>query len=189
MFCEECDTVRLQKNEDHLARVLFGGKRTEGRDEGRLFHVKEFDYVRIKNGLLSILWRMSLSKHKFFNEVSLGEKHTERIRQIILNREFTLSDEYTIQFCAPLLDGKQFGDLILPPDYTRNKGNRIYRCLISGFLFTFIIGSADHNKEFELLYLKEDGSWHILKSDAMDIPFLKHYMLELGQAHRQRQKP
>jgi hypothetical protein len=130
LLCTQCDTVVLQKYEDHLARVLFGGKELQFQNNGRTFCVSGFDYRKIKNGLLSILWRMSLSSHAYFKEVNLGEKHVERIRLALLNNEVLPELEYPIHFCIPRFSGKHHTSWIVPPDFTRADGNRVYRCLI-----------------------------------------------------------
>src|SRR5437868_1951479 len=48
LFCAKCDNVRLQRNEDHLAKVLFGGHLTSFREVGRLLVVKDYDYKKVK---------------------------------------------------------------------------------------------------------------------------------------------
>lgn len=188
LFCKNCDTVRLQKNEEHLARVLIKGKKIEGKPEGDFLHLRGFDYKKVKNGLLSILWRMSLSENDFFKEVDLGEKHSERIRQIILNEESTPSDEYPILLLAPFLNGKLHRDWMIPPSSIKDNGNRRYRCLISGFLFMFIIGSATIGKEDELLNLREDGSWCVFRRDATKLPFIREHISAIMQSSPRTQK-
>lgn len=185
-MCSYCDNDILGKNEEHLARVLYGGKNIESRDEGKLFRVKGFDYRKVKNALLSILWRMSLSSHPYFDEVCLGKKHTEKIRVALYNELAMREDEYPIFFCVPLFDGKHMGDWIIPPDFTRCEGNRIYRCLVSGFLFTFHIGSEPLSSDWQILNLKKDGSWNLLKADVLELPFLKDWCLEVGRAQNLR---
>lgn len=51
----------------------------------RTFVIRGYDYKRLKNGLLSILWRMSISSREFFREVSLRPKHEEALRLALLN--------------------------------------------------------------------------------------------------------
>lgn len=186
LFCVECDTVRLQKNEGHLAKVLFGGHPLDGSTAGRLHTVKGFDYSKIKNGLLSILWRMSISSHPFFKEVELGDKHAERIRKAIWNHEMLLENEYPILIAAPVFQNELLDALILEPDYTRVSGNRVYRCFISGLLFTFFVGSAEIDKQTKHLAIRADGSWAIMRARVEEIPFLFDACAKFSEAQKLR---
>ena len=186
LLCSKCDTVILQKNEEHLARVLYGGRRIVFKNEGRFLHLSGFDYVKVKNALLSILWRMSHSSHPYFEEIELGHKHTERIRRIVLNAEKVSESEYPILLTVPLLGGKHYGDWLLPPDFIRCEGNRVYRCLISGFLFGFPVGSAGIPNEWGKLNLKAEGSWCVIMAQVSEIPFLADLCSKLGSAQQKR---
>jgi hypothetical protein len=186
LFCVECDTVRLQKNEDHLAKVLFGGYPLVGNSIGRLHIVEGFDYCKIKNGLLSILWRMSICSHPFFKGVELGNKHEERIRNAIWNNELLLESDYPILVAAPVFQNELLDALILEPDFTRLNGNRVYRCFISGLLFTFFIGSTEVGKQTQHLAIKANGSWAIMRAKVEEIPFLFDACVQFSKAQKLR---
>lgn len=179
LFCGKCDNVRLQKNEDHLARVFFGSHPVKSTNHGQLLVINGFDYKKVKNGLLSILWRMSLSSHKAFKKVELGDKHEEQIRNIIWNEMNISEDEYPILLTLPILGDKFYPDWILSPDVVRFNNYRAYRCLISGFLFTFLVGSAVVPQTIKPLFLHGDGSWLIDRPKIEEIPFLFEACLEL----------
>ena len=180
LLCPTCDNERLSKYEDHVRRVIFGGHRLESEQAGRFLVVSGYDYKKLKNGLLSVLWRMSLSKHRFFANVDLGPRHDERLREAFLyDREFD-EEEYPIFLTAPVLDGSALGQCMIPPDFTRSN-NRIYRCLISGMIFTFAVGSAALDPEFKKLMLRRD-KWPLVRAKVEEIPFLSHAISELGRA-------
>ncbi len=186
LLCTECDNVTLQKNEEHLARALralFGGTKTGILDKGYCIHLSGFDYKRTKIALLSILWRMSLSKDKRFKSVKLGELHNERIRKIIIDNLDLAEEEYPISLAIPLLDGKFYPDCIVQPDSIRKGANRLYRCVISGFIFSFWIG-AQVDSEAQSLFIQADGSWIIPKTEVCEIPFLNEAYTELANAMR-----
>lgn len=188
LFCAKCDNEVLQENEDHLARVLYGGTNLEFRAGRRLAHVRGLDYRKTKNCLLSILWRMGLSSDKFFDEVELGERHSERMRTILLNAEVTDETEYGINICVLFFDEGFIGDWIVPPDFARVGHNRVYRCLIAGILYTFHVGSAELPAEMRSLILRKDGTCPILKANVMEIPFLRHFCLEMAKAQAKRRR-
>ena len=186
LFCAKCDNVRLQRNEDHLAKVLFGGCLTSFREVGRLFVVKDYDYKKVKNGLLSILWRMSLAKDRFFSEVDLGPKHEERLRLALLNDIELAEEDYPILVTAPFFGGKDLGNMMIPPDFTRTDGNRVYRCIISGLLFTFFVGAAPIGHSSRQLILRRN-SWPIIRAKVEEIPFLFDACKQLAKANLARQ--
>lgn len=186
LLCAKCDNERLQKNEKHLREVLFGGHALDGTQDGRFLIVHGYHYKRVKNGLLSLLWRMSLTSREYFSEVDLGGKHEEAIRLALLNDMEFAEEEYPILLTAPLFEGRFLGDWMLPPDFSRTGGNRVYRCLISGFLFTFFVGSAPLDPKFAPLLLRRK-EWPILKARVDEIPFLNEACLLLGRANAIRE--
>jgi hypothetical protein len=185
LLCAKCDNERLSRYEDHLAKLLFrhppGSKQT-----GPLLVVTGYDYKKLKNALLSILWRMSVSSDPYFTEVDLGTKHEERLRLALLNDTEFQEEEYSILLTAPLFKEQQLGAWTLPPDFTRSEGNRVYRCLISGLLFTFIVGSAPITSLTRPFILRR-MSWPIVMGKVEKIPFLLDACLQLGRANALKQ--
>jgi len=184
LFCRKCDTERLQFYEDHLARVLGAGKHGHPmriEEHGRFARVQDYDYLRVKNALLSILWRMSLSRHDLFSNVSLGAHHEEELRRLLLNRERVAEERYGVSLAVPTIDGQHHPDLILSPDWDRLGHNRVYRCVIAGLLFTFDIGSAPPDAVLTPVLLREK-EWWIMKAEMTEIPFLREQIRRLGTA-------
>jgi hypothetical protein len=60
--------------------------------------------------------------------------------------------------------------------------NRVYRCLISGLLFTFFVGSASLSDTARRLILRRK-SWPIVRAKVEKIPFLLDVCLRLGRAN------
>jgi len=181
LLCAKCDNERLGGNERHLAEVLFGGHPRDGEQDGRVLRVRGYDYQKVKNGLLSILWRMSITSLPYFKDVQLGPKHEDAIRQALLLDSRFAEEEYPILLTAPFFDGQHLGDWILPPDPARVGNNRVYRCLISGLIFTFFVGSARLDDKLRPLILRQN-EWPILKADVTEIPFLFEACRQLGKA-------
>ena len=76
---QECDNERLQRNEDHLARVLNGGLRLRSSPATTSSRSRDTTIGGSKTPYVSVLWRMSISKDPIFEEVSLGPLYEERI--------------------------------------------------------------------------------------------------------------
>lgn len=178
LFCEHCDTVILSRNEKYLADFLFN-KEFEFRYEtiSKSFSIiYNLDYKLIKIGLLSILWRMSLSNYDIFKLVKLGDKHNEIIRRYIINNEDVKEDIYPIFFTVPLMQGKYYKDFILQPEGYRENGNIYYRCILGGFIFIFVVGSSRITSLDNLMTIKENGSWVVLFIEIDEINFLKNFL-------------
>lgn len=130
---------------------------------------------------------MSLTKNPYFSDVDLGKKHEECLRIALLNDIQFAEEEYPILLTAPLFNGKDLGNWILPPDFIRVEGNRVYRCVISGLLFTFFVGSAPLGKAARPFILRLKN-WPIVRAKVEDFPFLFDACLRLGKANMIREK-
>jgi hypothetical protein len=189
LFCGDCDTVTLQRYEDHLARFLGSGPGAVTltiREETSVSAiVTGYDYLKLKNALLSVLWRMSLSRHELFKKVQLGPKHTEALRVILLNGETPPEDRYGVSFTVPQIEGKHYPDFLSAPSPSRSGVNRIYRCVIAGILYTFEIGSGPLSEPFQALTIRKAG-WRVLKIEIETIPFLRAMIGKMAEAERGR---
>lgn len=185
LLCARCDNERLSRNESHLAEVLFGEHPLRAQQEGPLLHLEGYDYKKVKNGLLSILWRMSISSKPLFSNVVLGATHEERLRITLLNDIELPEDEYPINVVAPHLEGLDLGDLILTPDFIRLDGNRVYRCAISGLIFSFYVGYSPLTGVGKVLNFGRNR-WSIGVAEVESIPYLHDVLLQHGRANRLR---
>lgn len=182
LLCAECDNVRLQKNEDYFARIWARGHLPNTTQTKRFLVFRDHDYQRTKNFLLSILWRMSVSSLDLFKEVTLGPKHDEILRAgLLADREFG-EYEYPVTVTAPLFDGQFHEDFILQPDCSRMEGNRTYRCVIAGLLYTFFVGATRLRPELHVLTLRR-AEFPVAKMEVRDIPFLAQAVERLGRAN------
>ncbi len=129
---------------------------------------------------------MSVSSLDVFKEVSLGKKHEEVLRVgLLADREFD-EREYAVTVTAPFIEGRLYEDFMLQPDSARLDGNRVYRCVIAGMLYTFFVGSAPLRPEVHALSLRRD-EFPIAKMEIREIPFLAHAMGRLGHANLARE--
>lgn len=185
LLCAKCDNERLGAKEGHLRKVLFGGHPLDGSQSVDFLTVSGYDYHLLKNALLSILWRMSITSHDYFKSVNLGSKHEELLRQALVANTEVDEETYPILLTAPFIGGKFLMNWILPPNCVRVGHNKVYRCLISGFLFAFIVGSAPLEEKFRPFVLRRNGV-KILKGDIAKIPFLFQYCMDLAAAMETR---
>ena len=89
LLCGCCDN-KFSPWEDYTGNILFQELKPEMIQSGptgqRWYTIPEYDYAAIKLCLLSILWRMSLSKRASFAEVQLG-RFESQFKDMILRKD------------------------------------------------------------------------------------------------------
>lgn len=127
ILCRACDGS-MSGYDDYAHKLLLkeGLKFYPTADEVRpseAYTVPSFDYKKLKLFFLSLLWRASISRRPEFHYIETGV-HEEQLRQIILNGNPGLPDEFAV-FLAKYDEGK-LGDLanrsILLPRVTKMSG-------------------------------------------------------------------
>jgi hypothetical protein len=184
LLCLSCEAL-FQKSEEYFARVvnqkkLFDLPRpTDGK---KWVRVHGFDYSRAKLFLLSILWRTHASKHPRF-QMRLGDKHSNRLREMLLASDPGPSTEYGCVLAMPyveLADDKPVemrpAVTVTPENVRWEHGLRIVRMQIDGLFLQFVVGDHDVVKRSDVrhLFLKEDGSMIVGVEDLTKIWFLRN---------------
>jgi hypothetical protein len=96
LLCAECEQ-RLNKNYETPFREYWLGRPVIPKSlsaQGLL--VRGFDYATFKLFHLSVLWRASVSRLKYFRAVSLGARYEKRIREMLLARNPGTPDHFPI---------------------------------------------------------------------------------------------
>ncbi|MGH7850442.1 MAG: hypothetical protein ACREOP_09100, partial [Thermodesulfobacteriota bacterium] len=112
ILCLDCENMILcNRYEDYAAKVYdlistdlesYDGIEIENITNVNGVHgkrLKNIDYSRFKLFLLSILWRASISSRGFFDQVSVGIKHHEIIRNMIYNCDPKDIQDYPCFIC------------------------------------------------------------------------------------------
>jgi len=171
ILCQECDNVIIGKLETYASKVLQSGKNEKNKPltawnykthQGmRVAHIEGIDYTKFKLFLLSILWRASISKHRYFEGIFLGD-HEEIIRKAILTNDPLDEDLYQVCIIACNEDVLMTRELILNPKQT--KGDEPYISFyITGAFYLF---SISRNPIFNLFKVG-----HLKISNEIEIPF------------------
>jgi len=187
LLCRVCDNERLQRYEDHLARVLNGGIGLRIQTGSNVLQVQGSDYRLIKNAAISMLWRIILSRAPMFKEVSLAPLYEERLRDVLLNNLKVGEDEFAVAVTAPLLEGRHFPDWTVSPDFIPVGENNLYRFLVTGLLFTVEVGPGAPVAEMGPMVLRE-REWRIPVMDVRMIPFLSTFCADVADARKTRQQ-
>ena len=90
LLCEKCDNETLSAYENSLSGMLIENQNNNSNediyfDDNKIqFKIyKNIDYQKFKLGLLSILWRASISNTDFFKEVNLNSINSENLRLML----------------------------------------------------------------------------------------------------------
>lgn len=180
LLCQKCET-QLSRHEAYFKRAFLDGGIGDSADDGISLHVRGLDYRHVKLLFLSILWRMAISTLDFFRDVDLGP-HQERLRTMILNEDPGLPHEYPFITIAPYFGNGRLGNWITQPDPERVGANHVYRIVIAGFLFTFLVPGRDVPAQLAAMFLQADGRWTIRRSKIEDIEFLYKNVIRMGEA-------
>jgi hypothetical protein len=181
LLCADCEAL-FQKWEDHASRMInqrrvFDFAPTTGR---RLVKLTGFDYAKMKLFSLSILWRMGAAVESVFSSVDLGP-HLDRIGKMLLNSDPGSTTDYGCSVMVVHIEGERMA-LTRPGDSVmfQTQNLRMYRALIDGLLFAWIVGSKTHMSQFRSpeILLQLDGTWVSYTRDWQQLDFLRS---ELGK--------
>ncbi len=132
ILCARCDNEILGSLlEDYGKSFIFGND--NGQPTGVVKHsaathieLRGVDYGKIKLFFLSVLWRVSVSKHEMFKGISLGSKHEEAIRMMILNNDPMGVMDYPFMVYGHF-NKTSTGQIICPPMLFREHGSIRYK--------------------------------------------------------------
>ncbi len=185
LLCRQCEE-RLSLFEDHVARVfrrrIHDVKPKPWRGKNRIV-VKNINYQRFKLFELSLLWRASVSKHRFFSQVKLDSDDEEKLRQMILAKDSGEPYDYGCVLIMPLWEkNKIIDDLIFQPDYLLEGGQKYCRFSLLGCLWVFVVATGAENSGFEELFLRKDGTLIVIREAVENIDLFRTFAKNLKSA-------
>ncbi len=119
-----------------------------------LLQVEGVNYVQLKLFMLSLFWRMGVSKLYFFREVELGP-HELKIRNMLLNNDPGEPELYPCELRLVEFEQRLLTDCQLQPRKMRFDGKTCYRLFTTGIRFDFWVSNlAIHPGQVELYCIK-----------------------------------
>jgi hypothetical protein len=98
ILCADCDN-KFSPWEDYTAKLLMNAdayqKYRDAKPGDDFYMIPEYDYAKLKLCLLSILWRMSISKLPSFKRIALGPFESV-IRKMLLDRNPGRTDQFPV---------------------------------------------------------------------------------------------
>jgi len=174
LLCKDCESVvsewegtlsivlRSIREQVNKKGITVAPRRIGGAD---CWVVSGIDYNNFKLGVLSIIWRFSISRLDRFREYSLGP-HQKRIRKILLQGNAGNKLDYGIQMYELMHGGKVLDDLIIvPPDEIKVFGHNCSRFAFGGFFFVVFISKHDIPEKHQLLMLEGGVDFIVVKQE------------------------
>jgi len=142
ILCAVCDG-RIGRWDDAAQRLLLASLDIYGKPEEifrrGLFEITDFDYASLKLFFVSLLWRAHLTRHEFFEKVSLGS-WAEVARDMIFSERPGSSEEFSVilaRYDHPLAVAMQ------NPQRIRFYGLNFYRFRLGQFIALIKVDSRE----------------------------------------------
>lgn len=147
ILCRECD-ASLGRYDQYL--IVFIRKFNEAINgaidgdfsEGNYIHI-DGNKKNLEAACAATLWRMSITSHKEFKHVSLGEKYTDEIRNYLRTGEMSneLRNKFSIfLYCCKVSENNLTRIIVPSPISLKINSFRHYGLYISGVNIVFCIG-------------------------------------------------
>lgn len=186
ILCYECDNEIIGQLESYSKIVIYGGKGNSKKYpnyEKRINQLNQkyllltnIDYKRFKLFLLSILWRASISNHKFFESVKLNE-HEDIIGKMIYNNDPGTTFEYPAGMFIFEENKKLPTKLIAKPIRTESAGNLSYSFLINGLVLNYKIQGNGDKEFYNQIAIKDDNTMNVyIFNEKNGIKFIDLYL-------------
>lgn len=184
LFCHDCETKRLSPLEQYARQQFYGPASPLKTVPANLFIWSGLDYAQMKLFTLSILWRMSLSTHDLYHKVSLSEKHENRIRQMLMDKNPMEPWRYGCTITFLMYGDKPLGGVISQPQrHSLAEIRHLYRFMLAGFAWFYHV-TSHRPIDYDQGYLRESGVWPVLVEQALSIQFVKGEIERFRKHHK-----
>ncbi len=170
ILCKKCDNQIIGNLESYSSIVLWGGqgkaesypiiKRKINQLNQKYLHIINIDYTKFKLFLLSIIWRASISKQKFFESVNLGEQE-KKIGKMIYDKNPGKSSDYPVGLFVLNENINSPTKMIANPIKIQTGENLSYLFLINRFVINYKIEGSGDIDFYERIKIKEDNTMNV----------------------------
>lgn len=172
LMCSSCETSRLAPLERYARERFYDPQGPIKRLPRVSFIWEDINYTIMKLFMTSILWRMSLSEHKFYGHVQVGSRHEERMRRMLLDHNPMEDWRYGCNVGLLLYGAKPLGAVFSQPQRFSPRENRTgYRLMIAEMVWFYSVSNTPVQEEGG--FLQQSGRWEFPAVEALAIPFVK----------------
>lgn len=159
ILCSTCDNELLGKLESYLRPFFFGGpigivgnpdfKNYIDKNGRKYMQITNISYLKAKLGLLSILWRASISNNEFFKSVKLESEIQEMLRLMLLNKDPKEIKVLPIVCLSILRQNQSYKQVIAAPRLLNHSHGSGYIFLMSGIFLLFYLDHSFTDEQLE----------------------------------------
>jgi len=180
LLYQQCETT-ISVWEKHATEVLADdGLHLISRDDFG-YVLGGLDYAQFKLYGMSILWRMGVSSLPMFNEVRLG-RHEELLREALMRKDPLNSWQYPFLLTAFTINGKFSFDIVVPPSLAKTDGYHVYRCVLGGIIYSFIVGGHKPDRSIQEMAVSPNGTIVVAITPIENVPFLTDHLEKIYRA-------
>lgn len=145
LLCGPCEQ-RIGRFDKYFADIWYNDRsdlRFPQHIDDDVVRIPGLDYHRFKLFHLSVLWRAAVSISPFFAGVQLGDRHTERLRRCLCEKNAGPEDRYTF-FALVLVDGPENAVVhgaLMEPIPSKYKGHHVYVFIFGGCAWHYFVSS------------------------------------------------
>lgn len=166
ILCKDCDNRIIGSYEKYASDAIYGTNIplehcpdciNYGDTYPVLSICRNVDYTKYKLFLLSILFRASITKDDFFDEVKLSTENQNNLRKMIYEgnpREF---NDFPFLVSTFATSNDIPTDICISPAKSEQNGNITYTFVFAGMSFLFYEGDNLETDEFDLFAMKPDN--------------------------------
>lgn len=174
ILCRDCEDI-FQTVDNYGQKILLHSEQEQLISNGIVagFKVDQFDYKLLKLFFLSILWRSSVSTHKFYSKIALGP-FEDAVKKLIWNNSPGAPDEFSC-ILAKFTDEK-IGKIILNPHRDKLDQINYYRFYLSGYILYIKVDKRHSSSFYKPFVINKNDPLIII---ARDIKNSKEYQILL----------
>lgn len=157
LLCSDCETY-LSRFERHVSQKIIR-KSNEHVFSNNVFSIiPGIDNISFRIFTYSILWRASISKSKFFSNVSLGP-HEEKIRIALKSKSISDFQDYGCLLGSIFDKDSLQNQIMIQPTKTRIEDMFAYRFVFGGFVWIFMV--SGHYSRRGKIFDSLDEKWQL----------------------------
>jgi hypothetical protein len=159
LLCEKCER-KFSRWEKYAKEAFADGIGLTIQRTGNIFKLSNLDYLTFRLFLLSLLWRMGVSKLEFFADTNLGGKHQEILRRALLDENPLEPLEYPCLMAAVKINGEFHTAWITQSMHTKSGSYHCHCIVINGILFCFFVASHNMPQVFAEVCINKKNEMH-----------------------------
>ncbi len=196
LLCRQCEN-RFSRYERCFRQLFYGNKKGPIRkiEIGTPFNMEavfglpaeiigvrklQVNYAKFKLFVLSLLWRSSVAKGKFFSKIDLGP-HEAEIAALLNSEDPGPENRYFIVMIDLQFVGYGAEDMIRQPDAFRDEAQRAYSFVLGGFMLVIYVGAEGHLPPVPIRPFCLRGNGDLILVSTKAEPILKKWVVGLKQ--------